>query len=90
MEFWQQVGAFLAQDLIFIDETGVDLTLTRLRARAPKGQQAHGKRPSQRGKRVSMISAISLKEVITHFNLVGSTDGLTFEAFIARKLVPRL
>lgn len=79
LEFWQRVGAFLAQDLIFIDESGVDLALTRLRARAPK-----------RGKRVSMISAISLKQVITHLNLLGTTDGLTFEAFISQRLVPQL
>lgn len=64
--------------------------MTRLRARAPKGQRAHGKRPSKRGKRVSIISAISLQEVITHLNLMGSTDGLTFEAFISQKLVPQL
>lgn len=90
VEFWQRVRAFLAQDLIFIDESGVDLSLTRLRARSPKGQRAHGKRPSKRGKRVSMISAISLKAVITHLNLVGTTDGLTFEAFVSQKLVPHL
>jgi len=90
VEFWQRVQAFLVQDLIFIDESGVDLALTRLRARAAKGQRAQGKRPSKRGKRVSMISAISLKEVIAHLNLMGSTDGLTFEAFISQKLVPQL
>ncbi|WP_204368710.1 transposase, partial [Neosynechococcus sphagnicola] len=49
-----------------------------------------GKRPSKRGKRVSTISAISLKTVVTNVSIVGSTDGLTFEAFIARHLVPKL
>ncbi len=37
----------LAQDLIFIDETGVDLALTRLCARSPKGSRVRGKRPSK-------------------------------------------
>ena len=82
--------SILVQDLIFIDESGIDLALTRLRARAPKGQRAHGKRPSKRGKRVSMMSAITLKEVMVNFNVMGTTDGLTFEAFIAQKLVPKL
>lgn len=85
--FWQRIEALLAQDLIFIDESGVDLALTRLRARAPQGQRAHGKKPSKRGKRVSMVSAISLHKVVTHLNLMGSTDGLTFEAFVSQKLV---
>uniref|UniRef100_UPI0030D93386 IS630 family transposase n=1 Tax=Picosynechococcus sp. PCC 11901 TaxID=2579791 RepID=UPI0030D93386 len=78
------------KDLIFIDESGVDLALTRLRGRAPRGKRAHGKRPSKRGKRVSMISAISLEKVLTNVNLLGSSDGLTFEAFIHRQLVPQL
>lgn len=90
VKFWQRVRGLLAQDLIFIDESGVDLALTRLRARAPKGRRAHGKRPSRRGKRVSMLSAISLQAIITYSNLIGSTDGLTFEAFISQKLVPKL
>ncbi len=58
--------ALLAQDLIFIDETGVALALTRLRGRSPRGKRTRGKRPSKRGKSVSIISAINLKEVMTH------------------------
>ncbi len=49
-----------------------------------------GKRPSKRGKRVSILGAISLKKVITYSNLIGSVDGLTFEAFISQRLVPKL
>jgi transposase len=90
VKFWQLVRGFLAQDLIFIDESGVDLAFTRLRARAPKGRRAHGKRPSKRGKRVSILSAISLKKVVTYSSLIGSIDGLTFEAFISQRLVPQL
>jgi hypothetical protein len=79
----------LAKDLIFIDESGVNLALTRLFARAPKGQRAYGKRPQKRGENVSLIGAISLNGVVTQINLIGTVDGLTFEAFIAQKLVPR-
>lgn len=68
----------------------MDLALTRLRARSPKGRRAHGRRPNKRGKRVSILSVISLGEVMTYANLIGSIDGLTFEAFISQKLVPKL
>ena len=64
--------------------------MTRLFARAPKGQRARGKRPNKRGKNVSLIGAISLKGVITQLPILGSVDGLTFEAFISQKLVPKL
>ena len=80
----------MAKDLIFIDESGVNLALTRLFARATKGQRAYGKRPQKRGKNVSLIGAISLSGVVTQINLIGTVDGLTFEAFIAQKLVPQL
>ena len=90
VEFWQLVQGILAQDLIFIDESGVNLSLVRLFARSPTGQRAYGSRPQKRGKNVSLISAIALKGVITQVSLLGATDGLTFEAFISQKLVPKL
>lgn len=76
--------------MIFIDESGINLAMTRLFARSPKGQRARGKRPSKRGQNVSLIGAISLSGLVTQVALLGSVDGLTFEAFISQKLVPKL
>jgi transposase len=64
--------------------------LTRLFARSLKGERARGKRPQKRGKNVSLIGAIGFNGLITQVSLLGTTDGLTFEAFIAQKLVPKL
>jgi hypothetical protein len=33
---------------------------------------------------------ISVNEVLTSVHLIGTTDAITFEAFIIRKLVPKL
>lgn len=38
---------------------------------------------------MSVIGTISLQGMITHFGVMGSVDKLTFEAFIACKLVPK-
>lgn len=46
LEFWHLMQGVLAKDLIFIDESGVNLALTRLFARSPKGQRARGARQS--------------------------------------------
>lgn len=73
-----------------MDESGVNLALIRLYARALKGQRARGTRPQKRGKNVSMIGAIAFKGVVASINLLGATDGLTFEAFVIQKLVPHL
>jgi hypothetical protein len=89
-EFWEKIRDIKAENLIFIDESGVNLAMVRLYARALKGQRARGNRPQKRGKNVSMLSAVTLKGVLTFFNVWGATDGVTFEAFIVRKLVPSL
>ena len=80
----------LAKDLIFLDESGVNLALTRLMARAPKGKRARGKRPQKRGKNVSLIGALALQGLLTQISLLGAADSLTFEAFLAQRLVPKL
>jgi hypothetical protein len=84
------VQGILAKDLIFIDESGVNLALNRLHARSDKGRRAHGKRPQKRGKNVSVIGALGFQGLIASTPIMGAVDGLTFEAFIARKLVPKL
>ncbi len=47
-------------------------------------------RPHKRGKNVLMIGVIALKGIVASINLLGSTDRLTFEAFVIRQLVPKL
>jgi transposase len=63
--------------------------MVRLYARSLKGSRAKGSKPNKRGRNVSIIGAISVKEVLTSVNLIGTTDAITFEAFIIRKLVPK-
>jgi len=90
VDFWSKIRNVPVKDLIFLDETGVNLALVRLYARAPRGQRARGTRPQKRGKHVSMIGALALSGIVASINLLGSTDKLTFEAFVLRKLVPNL
>ena len=90
LEFWQTIQSIDVNDLVFIDEAGVNKAMVRLYARALRGQRARGTRPQKRGKNVTMIGAIGLRGVIASINLVGGTDGLTFEAFIHQKLIPKL
>jgi transposase len=80
----------LAKDLIFIDESGVNLAMTRLQARSAKGSRAHSSKPSKRGQNVSIIGALGLDGVVVNYSLMGATNGLTFEAFISQMLVPKL
>jgi hypothetical protein len=42
VEFWDKIRDVRAEDLIFIDESGVNLAMVRLYGRALKGQRARG------------------------------------------------
>lgn len=90
VEFWQKVRDIPTKDLIFLDESGVNLAMMRMYARAIVGQRARGTKPQKRGRNVSILGALSLERVITSQNVYGAVDGITFEAFIANKLVPNL
>ena len=90
VQYWQTILGVREEDFVFIDEAGVNLALIRLYARAIKGQRARGTKPQKRGKNVSMIGAVALRGIIASVNVYGSSDGITFEAFVINKLVPRL
>jgi len=89
-EFREQIRDVNPENLIFIDEAGSNLAMIRLYARSLIGTRARGSKPHQRGKNVSIIGAISMKEIITSVNILGSANKIIFEAFIANKLVPKL
>ncbi len=48
-EYWEEIRDIRAEDLVFIDETGVNLMMVRLYTRALKGERATGERPDQPG-----------------------------------------
>jgi transposase len=68
----------------------MNLAMTRLYARAFKGQRAYGKRPQKRDKNVTMIGAIALKGFMAPVTFEGGTDGEAFKAYIQQVLVPQL
>ncbi len=89
-EYWQQVKDIEPHNLVFLDETGVMLGLTRTHARSPRGRRVYDLKPFYRGARVTVIGAISLTGVVALMTLDGSMDGDVFKVFIEKCLVPQL
>ena len=59
-------------------------------ARSERGKRAYGEQPS-RTKNGSVVGAISLKDgLLAQWSTLGYLDALTFDAFIAQKLGPKL
>lgn len=90
VEFWSLLRNIRVEDLIFLDEAGVNLAMVRLYARALKGKRARGKKAQKRGQNISLISAMSVKEVLALEKIYGAVDGAAFEAFVRLKLVTKL
>jgi transposase len=69
--------------LVFVDECGTNITLTRLHARAPRGERAFGKAPRNWDKNVTLIAAMSAEGIGATMSVEGATDGAAFAAFAA-------
>ena len=76
---------------MFVDESGFHTSMTRLRARAPRGERAYGKVPRNRGKNTTLIASITLEGGMGEAMTVeGATDAPVFEAYIEHFLAPTL
>jgi len=76
---------------VFVDESGFNTSMTRLRARAPKGKRAYGKLPRNRGKNQTLTAAITLEGAMgAPMTVERATDASAFEAYVERFLAPSL
>lgn len=73
---------------MFLDETGVELGLTRTHG-SPQGSRVYTLKPFYRGAKVTVIGA-SFKKVVALMTLNGAMDGNAFNVFVEKCLVPQL
>ncbi len=90
IEYWEQVKEIDPENLVFLDEMGVLLGLTRTQARSPHGTRVYDLKPFYRGAKITVVGAISLKQVLAVMTMNGSMDGDAFKVFIEKCLVPQL
>jgi transposase len=75
--------------LVFIDETSVSTTITRLYGRAPQGERLVQKVLHGSWKTVTFIAALR-HDRVTPFVLEGAMNGATFKAYVEQFLAPTL
>jgi transposase len=78
------------ENLVFLDETGILLGLTRTHARSALGTRAYDLKPFYRGAKVTAIGAVSINNVVALMTMDGSMNSKAFEVFIEHFLVPEL
>ncbi|MGD1698663.1 IS630 family transposase [Dapis sp. BLCC M229] len=78
------------QNLVFVDESGVNLGMTRLYGRGKVGERVVSNAPRNKGKNTSVLGALSLDGLIASMTVIGSTNKNVFETYIEQILVPQL
>jgi transposase len=75
---------------VFLDECGINTTLHRRYARAPRGERAEGVVPRNWKSTTTVVGALSPQGVQAVMTLEGALDRLAFDAFVGQVLVPTL
>lgn len=78
--------------LVFLDESGVNTSMTRLYGRAPLGERCVGTAPGGHWQTSTLLSAMRLTGPIEPATLLldGPIDGVSFRGYVERFLAPAL
>ena len=88
---WRQARRYWdARRLVFVDETGVNLALTRTHGRAPRGVRVVGAVPQNYGQTLTVLAALDHRGIRAVLLIEGATDGEVFRHFVQRVLLPTL
>lgn len=80
----------MIKHLKFIDESGVNLGLTRLFGRARPGRRVVEATPGDSGAHYTLLAALGGQGVQASWILKGAMDGTAFEVYIEQALLPTL
>jgi transposase len=76
--------------LVFVDEMGINTSLSPVYAWASRGRRAYCSIPRNRGKNTTLLSSMSLSGMGPSLAVDGPTDREVFEAYVERVLAPTL
>src|SRR3954454_25335332 len=88
--FRASVTSFAVEDLVFVDESGVTTTMTRLYGRAPKGQRVPEAVPHGHWKILTILGAMSITGIQAALTVDAATDADIFTTFLEQALGPTL
>lgn len=86
----EQTRTLDANTLVFLDECGSNIALTRLYARSPKGKRAYGAVPRNRRANITLLASLSLQGMGAALVLEGAADSTIFEIYVEQLLAPSL
>jgi transposase len=88
--YQEEIAALDPQRFKFIDESGVNLAMTRRYGRAPQGERVIGTVPQNYGANVTMLAALGSRGVEAVMTIDGATDAEVFQVYVEQVLRPTL
>jgi transposase len=89
-EFLEKIHSTPLDKLIFLDESGVTTSMTRLYARCLGGRRIHEATPGSHWKIMTILGAISTRGMIATMTIEEATDTEIFLAYLDHVLCPQL
>jgi transposase len=86
----EEVAPLAPQRFKFIDESGVNLAMTRLYGRAPRGERVIGAVPQNYGANVTMLASLGSQGIEAMMTIEGATDTEVFRVYVEQVLRPTL
>jgi len=89
-EFLEAICGIPPERLIYLDESGVTTSMTRLRGRCRGGRRIHEATPGGHWKIMTILGAMSLGGMIAAMTIEEPTDTDIFLAYVEHVLCPKL
>ena len=90
VEFIERIRQTPPEKLIYLDESGVTTSMTRLRGRCRGGRRIHEATPGGHWKILTVLGAMSLRGMVATMTIEEATDTDIFLAYVEQVLVPVL
>jgi hypothetical protein len=87
---WQRIASLAPRRLKFVDESGVDVAMTRRYGRAPRGERVIGAVPQNYRQNVTMLGALGVHGIQAVMTVEGATDTEVFRTDVQQVLGPSL
>jgi transposase len=86
-EFAQWIKGVEIGRLKVVDESGVNIAMSRLYGRAPRGERVYEGVPRNYGGNITMVGALTIEGLTAMMTVEGATDGEVFDAYVEEVLV---
>jgi hypothetical protein len=89
-EYRCQVADYPFERMKFVDESGLNIAMTRRYGRAPRGERVHDAVPENYGRNVTILGALSCDGLEAVMTVDAATNTNVFRTYVTHVLAPSL